>query len=41
MGPVRVPREAGKGMAKIGVTFDGWKDGQVVPGMFKVPIMER
>jgi hypothetical protein len=38
---VRVPKEAGKGKAKVRLSFDAWKDGHVAPATFEVPIEEK
>jgi len=35
---VRVPKEAGKGNAKVRLSFDGWKEGKVAPATFEVPV---
>jgi hypothetical protein len=37
---VRVPEEAGRGKAKITLSFPDWKEGRVVPTTFEVPIAE-
>jgi hypothetical protein len=37
---VRVPDEAGKGSAKVRLSFGDWKDGQVAPATFEVPVAE-
>jgi hypothetical protein len=37
---VRVPEEAGKGKAKVTLSFDAWKEGHVAPATFEVPIAE-
>jgi hypothetical protein len=37
---VRVPAEAGKGKAKVVVSFESWKEGKVAPATFEVPIVE-
>jgi hypothetical protein len=37
---VRVPGEAGKGKAKVVVSFPDWKKGKVTPATFEVPIVE-
>jgi hypothetical protein len=37
---VRVPAEAGKGKAKVTVSFPAWKEGKVVPATFEVRIEE-
>jgi hypothetical protein len=39
-GPVRVPEEAGKGKARVTLSFPDWKDGKVTPATFEVPIAE-
>jgi hypothetical protein len=36
---VRVPAEAGKGKAKVIVSFPNWKEGKVAPKTFEVPIV--
>jgi hypothetical protein len=38
---VRVPEEAVSGKAKITVSFLDWKEGNVAPATFEVPIRER
>lgn len=38
MGPVRVPAEAGKGKAKVTLSFPAWKEGKVIPATFEVSI---
>jgi hypothetical protein len=35
---VRVPDEAGKGNAKVSLSFSDWKEGHVLPAAFEVPI---
>jgi hypothetical protein len=35
---VRVPGEAGKGKAKVTLSFPDWKDGEVAPATFEMPI---
>src|SRR5258705_8132626 len=35
--PVRVPKEAGKGMAKVTLSFPDWKEGEVAPEPRKSP----
>jgi hypothetical protein len=37
---VRVPAEAAKGKAKVTVSFAAWKEGNVSPATFEVPIEE-
>jgi hypothetical protein len=37
---VRVPDEADKGNAKVTLSFPDWKEGNVAPAMFEVPIVE-
>jgi len=37
---VRVPAEAGKGKAKVVVSFESWKEGKVAPATFEIPIEE-
>jgi hypothetical protein len=37
---VRVPDEAGKGKAKVTLSFANWKEGYVTPATFEVPIVE-
>jgi len=37
-GPCRVPLSSGLGMAKITLTYPGWKEGTVVPETIEVPI---
>jgi hypothetical protein len=32
--------EAGKGSAKVTLSFDAWKEGQVAPATFEVPVVE-
>jgi hypothetical protein len=38
--PVRVPKDAGQGKAKITLSFPAWTDGQVVPATVEVPIVD-
>jgi hypothetical protein len=38
---VRVPENAGKGKAKVTVSFPAWKVGKVAPATFEVPIIEK
>jgi hypothetical protein len=35
---VRVPSEAGKGKAKISLSFSDWKKGKVTPVTLEVPV---
>lgn len=35
---MRVPDNAGSGKAQITLSFPDWKEGQVVPATFEVPI---
>jgi hypothetical protein len=37
---VRVPEEAGKGKARVVVSFPEWKAARVTPATFEVPIAE-
>jgi WD40 repeat protein len=37
---VRVPDEAGPGSAKVTLSFDAWKEGQVAPSTATVPVVE-
>jgi hypothetical protein len=37
---VRVPKEAGKGKAKVTLSFDAWKEGKVAPATFEVPVVD-
>jgi WD40 repeat protein len=37
---VRVPEEAGLGTAKVRLSFDAWKTGQVAPATLTVPVVE-
>ena len=39
-GPVRVPAEAGKGRAKVVVSFPSWVKGRIAPATFEVPTIE-
>jgi hypothetical protein len=39
-GPVRVPEEAGSGMAKVAFSFGAWEGGQVAPSTVELPVME-
>jgi hypothetical protein len=36
---VRVPSEAGKGKAKVTLSFPDWKDGNVTPATYEVRIV--
>ncbi len=36
---MRVPKEAGDGMAKVTLSFDAWKEGKVTPSTMEVPVM--
>jgi hypothetical protein len=37
---VRVPDAAGKGKAKVTLSFPNWKEGKVAPATVDVPIAE-
>jgi hypothetical protein len=37
-GSVRVPSEAGKGKAKVTLSFPDWKEGKVTPATIEVPV---
>jgi hypothetical protein len=37
---VRVPEGAGKGNARITLSFADWKEGKVMPATFEIPIMD-
>ena len=37
---MRVPEEAGKGKAKVTVSFADWKEGRVSAATFEVPIVD-
>ena len=39
-GSVRVPSEAGKGKAKVRLSFPAWKTVEVVPATFELPITD-
>lgn len=39
-GPVRVPKEAGKGMAKITLSIAGWKGKLAPPVTYEVPVAD-
>ena len=36
---MRVPEEAGLGMAKVTFRFDGWKEGRVAPATIELPVV--
>jgi hypothetical protein len=38
---VRVPKEAGKGKAKVKLSFDAWKEGYVAPATLEIPVVEK
>jgi hypothetical protein len=38
---VRVPEEAGLGMAKLRFRFDAWKEGGVEPTTIMLPVVEK
>jgi hypothetical protein len=38
---VRVPEEAGLGIAKVSLSFAAWKEGQVAPGIGQVAVVAR
>jgi hypothetical protein len=38
---VRVPEKAGKGKAKVTLSFPDWKEGKVVPAAIDISIAER
>jgi hypothetical protein len=38
---VRVPDDAGKGKAKLTLSFPEWKEGKVTPMTVEVPILEE
>jgi hypothetical protein len=40
-GPVRVPEEAGLGNAKMTLSFDDWKQGEVSPATVTIPVIEK
>jgi hypothetical protein len=40
MGSVRVPDDAGAGMAKVTLGFPNWKDRPVAPATFDIPIKD-
>jgi hypothetical protein len=37
---VRVPDEAGLGMAKVTLSFDSWKEGRVVPATVEMRVVD-
>jgi hypothetical protein len=37
---VRVPDEAGLGVAKMTLSFDGWKEGKVAPVTAEIPVID-
>jgi hypothetical protein len=39
-GSVRVPIQAGKGKAKVTLSFPDWKKAQVAPATIELPIAE-
>ncbi len=39
-GPLPVPKEAGKGVARVTLSLPDWPEGKVVPKTFEVPIAE-
>jgi hypothetical protein len=39
-GSVRVPGEAGKGKAKVTLSFPAWKRAEVTPATFELPIAD-
>jgi hypothetical protein len=40
-GPVRVAKEAGKGNAKVTLSFDAWREVKVAPATFEVPVVDE
>jgi len=36
-----VPKEVGKGNAKVTLSFDAWKEGKVAPATFEVPVVDE
>ncbi len=40
MDPVRIPEEAGKGMAKITLFVRGGKEGNAAPATFELPVVD-
>jgi RNA polymerase sigma factor (sigma-70 family) len=39
-GPVRVPDEAGLGVAKVAMTFADWKEARVAPATAEIPVVD-
>jgi hypothetical protein len=37
---VRVPDEANLGIAKMTMSFEGWKEAQVAPATVEIPVVE-
>jgi hypothetical protein len=37
---VRVPKKAGKGKAKVTLSFPDWPEGHVAPATFEVPVVD-
>ena len=37
---MRVPSEAGKGKAKVTLSFQEWKDSRVAPATYEVPVVD-
>jgi hypothetical protein len=37
---VRVPPEAGKGKAKVTLSFPDWKEAKIAPATFEVPVVD-
>ncbi len=37
---MRVPSEAGKGKAKVILSFRDWKDSRVAPATYEVPVID-
>jgi len=37
---VRVPADAGKGKAKVTLSFPDWKEAAIAPATFEVPIVD-
>ena len=37
---MRAPDAAGKGAAKVTLSFPDWKEGKVIPATVEIPIME-
>ena len=38
---MRVPKDAGKGKARVTLSFGAWKEGKVAPATFEVPIVDE